>query len=72
MDESIGRRLRRIRRAQKLSQQGIARLLGVNITTYGKWERGQRAIPFLYILKLSHQLELPLPVFAPTRSNYAT
>lgn len=66
----FGRRLRRLREEQGLSQEALADRCGVHWTFLGQVERGQRSIRLDNILRIAHGLsitpgtlldDLPLP-----------
>lgn len=51
---ALGNILKHHRRAAKVSQQGVADSLGIDVSSYRRWEHGDIAdIKFGYILKLS-------------------
>lgn len=53
----LGTFLRKIRKAQKLSQTQLAEKIGYSLDAVGNWEKGERAITleaFVRILKVTH------------------
>lgn len=72
----FGRRVRRLREEQGLSQENLADRCGVHWTFLGQVERGQRSIRLDNILRIAYGLsvapgmlldDLPLPPSAETR-----
>jgi transcriptional regulator with XRE-family HTH domain len=58
-DGMIGRRVRELRKARKLTQAALARLLGVTVSTIKGWESGRHAIPTSRIRQLARALGYP-------------
>lgn len=56
----IGQRLRTAREAQRLSQADLARVLGVEPETYGRYESGQRRITVPDLRRLAQTLDVGL------------
>lgn len=54
----FGKRVRRLREQQGLSQEALADRCGVHWTFLGQVERGQRSIRLDNILKIAHGLEV--------------
>ncbi len=65
MDKEIGRRLRELRKAKKLSQETMAQLLHVSVNHYGYVERGERSLSLdkLILLAEMYQVSLDYLVF---------
>jgi len=62
----LGRRVRRLRKAQKISQEELADKAGVHRTYMGKIERGESNPPVYTVYKISKALKTPLPeLFKP-------
>ena len=53
----LGRRLRRTRRAAGLSQQDVAKMVGLDRTTIGLLERGKRGMQVITLLVVAGALE---------------
>ncbi|MDX1710405.1 MAG: helix-turn-helix transcriptional regulator [Rhodovibrionaceae bacterium] len=67
LDSLIGERLRRRRVMQGLSQEQLARKLGVNFQQIQKYERGATQIGAARLYRLSDALDTPISYFfAPT------
>ena len=61
MEESIGTKLRLIRFAQNLTQEQVAKAIGMKITTISKYENDKIEKPRLTILKkLANYYEVPI------------
>jgi len=56
----FGNRIRELRKAKKLSQQGLAAKAGLHYTYIGSVERGESNISFDNIVKITDALEIPL------------
>lgn len=63
-----------IRKAYRLTQQGLADKLGVNLSTVWRWENGQEPKGPVKALLARMRDEAPLPAQepAPTNSNAST
>jgi len=56
----FGERIRTLRKAQKLSQQGLAEKAGLHYTYIGAVERGERNISFDNIVRIADALGISL------------
>jgi transcriptional regulator with XRE-family HTH domain len=57
----FGRRIRKLRSLQRISQEELAELAGVHRTYIGMIERGEKNPTLRSLLKLSRGLRVPLP-----------
>lgn len=57
-------RLKDLREDMDLEQKDIARILGVSINQYGRYERGENDIRFEYIIKLSEYYNVSIDYIA--------
>jgi transcriptional regulator with XRE-family HTH domain len=63
MDEHIGRRMRERRRELKMSQQVLAKEIGVAFQQVQKYENGKNRISAVRLFVLSHVLNVPVAYF---------
>lgn len=61
--EVIGRHIRRIRRDHALTQQALARRIGVNASFIGPLEKGQKSPSLQTIERLSEEFSVPTFTF---------
>jgi transcriptional regulator with XRE-family HTH domain len=64
-DRHIGRRLRGKRRALGLSEDFLARQLGVESGQIEAYERATERVPSEHLIRLSEIFEVPLSYFLP-------
>lgn len=55
-DVAFGKRVRELRRASSLTQEGLARELGVSIFTVSRWEQGRSKPDIDGLYRLAHAL----------------
>ena len=65
VDQHVGRRIRGKRRALGLSEDSLARSLGVDADTLQAYERGTERVPSEHLIRLSEIMEVPLSYFFP-------
>lgn len=66
----LGKALKRLRRSHGLSQEDLAKILGVRRETYGYYERGSRQIGILDIIKIRAVFgKDPLESVSPLKCN---
>jgi transcriptional regulator with XRE-family HTH domain len=63
MDEHIGRRIRERRHELKMSQQALAKEIGVAFQQVQKYENGKNRITAVRLFVLSHVLRVPVLYF---------
>ncbi|OGY24270.1 MAG: hypothetical protein A2172_00165 [Candidatus Woykebacteria bacterium RBG_13_40_15] len=56
----MGKKIRKIRKHQKLSQEQLSEKTGIHSTTLGRIERGESNPPVYTIYKISQALKTPL------------
>ena len=61
----VGALIRRFRNLRKLRQRHVARLMGVNQNTPGRYERGDDWADLVRLHQLSKALEIPLLALIP-------
>ena len=66
VDQHVGRRIRGKRRALGLTEDDLARALGVDVDTIEAYERGTERVPSEHLIRLSEIMEVPLSYFFPT------
>jgi transcriptional regulator with XRE-family HTH domain len=66
VDQHIGRRIRGKRRALGLSEDRLAKALGVDAGRVVAYERGTERVPSEHLVRLSEIMEVPLSYFFPT------
>jgi transcriptional regulator with XRE-family HTH domain len=54
MNQVIGKNLKSLRNSHKFSQEQVAQFLGLERSTYGNYETGQREAPLEILEKVSH------------------
>ena len=65
----MGSRLKVLREAAGLTQENLARAIGVTPTGYQKWEYGKRSFSFETAIKLAAALGVDLNVLAGIEST---
>jgi len=65
-------RLRQARKAKKINQADIARLIGVHARTYGNWERGQQGPDVVALGKICDILKVTPSWLFNIEENYVT
>jgi transcriptional regulator with XRE-family HTH domain len=63
MDEHVGRRIRERRRELKMSQQALAKQIGVAFQQVHKYENGKNRISAVRLFVLSEVLKVPVAYF---------
>jgi transcriptional regulator with XRE-family HTH domain len=63
MDEHVGRRMRERRRELNMSQQELAKEIGVAFQQVQKYENGTNRISAVRLFVLSHVLNVPVSYF---------
>ena len=66
VDRHVGRRIRGKRRALGLSEDDLAKALGVDVARIRAYERGTERVPSEHMVRLSELMEVPLSYFFPT------
>ena len=66
IDRHVGRRLRGKRRALGLSEDDLARVLGVGRDVIEGYESAKMRVPGEHLLKLAQYLGVPISYFFPT------
>ena len=57
MNKTIGNNLKRLRDANRFTQEQLAVFLGINRSTYSNYEMGEREIPFTILEKAADFLK---------------
>ena len=63
VDRHVGRRIRGKRRALGLTEEGLAKALGVDVDRIGAYERGTERVPSM--VRISEIMEVSLSYFFP-------
>jgi transcriptional regulator with XRE-family HTH domain len=58
--QAIGERLQLVRRAAGLTQQAISDLMGIDQSTWSKWEKGQRVPDVLTMIQFAARAKVTL------------
>lgn len=58
--EYLGAELYRIRVSKNLDQKDIAMAMNLSSSCYGYYERGQRTLPYDYLLRISYFYQIPV------------
>jgi transcriptional regulator with XRE-family HTH domain len=66
VDQHVGRRIRGKRRALGLTEDRLAKSLGVDVDRITAYERGTERVPSEHLIRLSEIMEVPLSYFFPT------
>jgi transcriptional regulator with XRE-family HTH domain len=66
VDRHVGRRIRGKRRALGLTEDDLAKALGIDAARIRAYERGTERVPSEHMLRLSERMEVPLSYFFPT------
>jgi len=56
----LGKKIRRIRKQNKVSQEELAEKVGLHSTTLGRIERGESNPPVYTVYKISQALKTPI------------
>lgn len=56
--QKVGKRMRKIRKEKKLTQEDVAAKSGLHVTTYGRIERGESNPPLQTINRISQALRV--------------
>jgi transcriptional regulator with XRE-family HTH domain len=65
LKKEIGKKLKRAREGKGLSQEELAKQIGLSKVGYGAFERGSNLIALNYLLELSRILQKPVTYFFP-------
>jgi transcriptional regulator with XRE-family HTH domain len=65
VDRHVGRRIRGKRRALGLTEEGLAKALGVDVDRIGAYERGTERVPSEHLVRISEIMEVSLSYFFP-------
>ena len=65
VDRHVGRRIRGKRRALALTEEALAKALGVDVDRIRAYERGTERVPSEHLVRLSEIMEVPLSYFFP-------
>ena len=57
--QTVGDRLRSLRRGQRVTQEGLAEALGVDRKTINRWERGHHAMSIDHAWRIADVLDVP-------------
>ncbi|MCL5073502.1 MAG: helix-turn-helix domain-containing protein [Actinobacteria bacterium] len=60
INKQLGKRIRRLRREQKISQEKLAEKAGIHRTYMGKIERGESNPPIHTVEKIAKALKIPI------------
>jgi transcriptional regulator with XRE-family HTH domain len=63
MPMELNELLRKIRRDANFSQENVAEEIGVDVTTYGRYEKGETQIKFEHVVKLAEFYKMTLDEF---------
>lgn len=66
IDQHVGRRIRGKRRALGLTEDDLAKALGVGRDTIGTYERAGSRVPSEHLIKLAELLGVSVSYFFPT------
>jgi transcriptional regulator with XRE-family HTH domain len=66
VDRHVGRRIRGKRRALGLTEDDLAKALGIDQVRIRAYERGTERVPSEHMVRLSELMEVPLSYFFPT------
>lgn len=69
--ETVGRRLRAIRRRKKLTLKALSALCGVPVSTLSKTELGQASLNYDKLMAIAHALGVEVPVLLQSSSQAA-
>mgnify|MGYP000061859947 CR=1 FL=1 len=72
IDITISQKLRELRQARSLTQQGLANMAGVSFQQIHKYEVGHSRIPVATLVKLTQSLGCSLESFLGEHANYPT
>jgi len=65
MKTKIGTKLKQIREDRRLTQEGIAAILGMDDASYGRLERNETQADFNTIIRFAEKLNVPIHEFLP-------
>ena len=65
VDQHVGRRIRGKRRALALTQDDLAKALGVDSHRIEAYERGTEPVPRVHLIRLCDVLGVPIDYFFP-------
>ena len=69
VDQHVGRRIRGKRRALALTEDDLAKALGVDRRIIEAYERATMIVPSDHLTRLSQLLNVPISYFVPTPPN---
>lgn len=64
MSEGFLERLKRLRKAQKLSQERLAEAIGISYSAYRRYESGERDMPLTVAVRLADLFQVSLDELA--------
>lgn len=59
----VGQRIRQLREAMKLSQEDLARALGLKLNAVSRWERGEAKPSIVSLYRVAVFFERPMEYF---------
>lgn len=65
VERHVARRVRELRQARSLTQEGLAAALGVKRESISRYESGDRAITIALLLDIAAALDQPVAAFLP-------
>lgn len=65
LKQDIGAKLKEAREEKGISQEELAKMLGLSKVGYGALERGKNLIGLQYLIMLTHILDKPITFFLP-------
>ena len=71
VDKHVGRRIRGKRRALGLTEDDLAKSLGIDATKLRAYERGSERVPSEHLVRLCEIMDVPLSYFFPATSSPA-
>jgi transcriptional regulator with XRE-family HTH domain len=72
VDQHVARRIRGKRRALGITEDSLAKALGVDASRIEAYERAKERVPSEHLVRLSEILGVPLGYFFPSPSNPPT
>ena len=69
VDRHVGRRIRGKRRALGMTEDQLARTLGVDVETIRRYERGTEHVPSEHLDRLAALMDVPLSYFFPAEPS---
>jgi transcriptional regulator with XRE-family HTH domain len=65
VDRHVGRRIRGKRRALGLTEDDLAKALGIDVARIRAYEQGTERVPSEHMVRVSELMEVPLSYFFP-------